>query len=77
MSNKYAEHSKAAERRKDAYRRLHSRGSRACSRKRRHDTEAEALRWSRRRGHTSMKAYRCPVCNFWHLTKAGNQKGDQ
>ena len=68
--NKYAEHSKVKEARQDLYRKLHSgqNGRLACSRKRQFDTEELAINFSRRRGF-KQRAYQCPHCYCWHLTK--------
>lgn len=47
-------------------------GHRQCGRKRRYETEVDALAMADRcvlRGAPELRAYRCGLCGGWHLTK--------
>ena len=52
------------------------RAHRSCGRKRRYETEDEALLAAARRvlkGAPMRRAYHCEYCDGWHLTKSGEQ----
>ena len=49
-----------------------AKGHRACGKKRRYETEEEALLSAARRvlkGAPTLRAYHCDYCGGWHLTK--------
>ena len=53
---------------------MYMRQLKTCARKRDYSTEEEAMRVAVYRltckdRPESLQPYRCPVCNFWHLTR--------
>ena len=52
-------------------------GHSECGRKRRYDSEVDALlaaMWAEQRGALPLRAYRCRFCGGWHLTKTRKWK---
>ncbi len=71
MANKYKEHSKIDDARRDLFKRIHGKDQRqkmSCIRKKKYDTKDKALGKDHAK-RKSLKAYRCGYCNYWHLTK--------